>query len=83
MQGRMKISINFHVRFISKNEAMQNDECNNRWDSFDINCFSPCIVTNKSSSVPSDDLMSYGNHFLDLALKSPNIMVKNVLSFNL
>ena len=31
-------------------------------------------------SEPSDDVMSSGHHDLDLALKSPNIIVKDGLS---
>ena len=59
---------------------MQDNEFGNRWVGSDISWSNPCIVVNESMSVPSDDVMSSGHHDLDLALKSPNIIVKDGLS---
>ena len=55
---------------------MQDNEFDNKWIGSDISCCNPCTVVNESMSVPSGDIMSSGHHDLDLALKSPNIIVK-------
>ena len=49
----------------------------NKWVDSDISCCSPWTVVNESMSVLSGYLMSSGHHDLDLALKSPNIIVKD------
>ena len=59
---------------------MQDDKFGNRWVGSDISWCNPCIVVNESMSVPSGDVMSSGHHDLDLALKFPNIIVKDGLS---
>ena len=69
----MNTTINYQVGLISKNY----NEFGNKWVGSDISCCSPCTVVNESMSVPSGDAMSSGYHDLDLALKSPNIIVKN------
>ena len=56
---------------------MQDNEFGNKWVGSDISCGSSCTVVNESMSVPSGDVMSSGHHDLDLALISPNIMVKD------
>ena len=56
---------------------MQDNEFGNKWVSSDNICCSPCTVVNESMPVPSGDVMSSGHHDLDLALKSPNIIVKD------
>ena len=56
---------------------MQDNEFGNKWVGSDISCCSPCSVVNESMSVTSGDVMSTDHHDLDLALKSPNIIVKD------
>ena len=51
--------------------SMQDNELGN------ISCCSPCTAVNESISVPSGDVMSSGHRDLDLAFKSPNIIVKD------
>ena len=50
------------------------------WVGSGVNCCTPCIGAKKSISVPSGDIMLYGNHGLDHSQEWPNIMVKNGLS---
>ena len=59
---------------------MQDKEFGNRWVGSDISWCNPYIVVSESMSVPSGDVMSSGHHDLDLALKSPIIIVKDGLS---
>ena len=56
---------------------MQDNEFGNKWIGSDIIYCSPCTVVNQSMSEPSGDVMSSGHHDLDLALKSPNVIVKD------
>ena len=56
---------------------MQDKEFGNKWVGSDISCCSPCTVVSESMSVLSGDVISSGYHDLDLALKSPNIVVKD------
>ena len=56
---------------------MKNNEFCNKWVCCDITCCSPCIVVNESISAPSDDVVSSDHYNLDLALKLPNIIVKD------
>ena len=60
--------------------SMQDKESGNTWVGSDISWCYPCIVVNKSMSVPSGGIMSSGHHDLDLALKLPNVIVKDGLS---
>ena len=57
--------------------SMQDNEFGNKWVGSDISCCSRCTIVNESMSVPSGDVMSSGHQDLDLALKSPNIIVKD------
>ena len=60
--------------------SINNLACPNRWVRNDISWCNPCIVVNESISVSSGDVMSSGHRDLDLALKWPNIIVKDGLS---
>ena len=59
--------------------SLQDDEFGNRWVGSDISWCNPCIVVNESMPVPSGDDVSSGHYDLDLALKSPIIIVKDDL----
>ena len=56
--------------------SILNNEFGNKWVGSNFSCCSPCVVK-ESMSVPSGDVMLSVHHDLDLALKAPNITVKN------
>ena len=59
---------------------MQDKEFGNRWVGSDISWWNPYIVVSESMSALSDEVMWSGHHDLDLTLKSPIIIIKDVLS---
>ena len=59
-----------------KIRSIHDDEWGSKWVGSEISCYKPCIVVRDSICVPSWDVTSSGHHDLDLALKSPSIIVK-------
>ena len=57
--------------------SMQDNEFGNKCVSSDISCCSPRTVVKESMSIASGDVMSSAQHDLDLALKSPNVIIKD------
>ena len=63
-----------------KIRSIHDDELGNKWVGSEISHCKPCIVVRDSICVPSWDVTSSGHHDLDLALKSPSIIVKEGLN---
>ena len=62
-----------------KIRSIHDVELGGKWAGSEISCWKPCTVIRDSICVPSWDLTSSGHYDLDLALKSPSIIVKEGL----
>ena len=64
-----------------KVNSIHDDELGSKSVESEISCCKRCIIVRDSIYVPSLDVASSGYHGLDLALKSPIIIVKKGLNY--
>ena len=72
----LKVKFGWSVKI----RSIHDDELGSKWVGSEISCCKPCIVVRDPICVPSSDVTSSGYHDLDLALKSPSIIVKEGLN---